>query len=715
MKKINLLLLLSLIYFSVHAQMTVSNTAPYNSAAYLVNNVLLGNGVMASNITFAGQPTQIGFFYGGLNGTPNLGIDSGIVISSGDVNDIPPGGNQPNVGQYGGPGDPDLLTIAQSVSSNPSAGSITSTNDGAFLEFDFTPVGDTVKFNFVFASEEYTTYINTVYNDIFAFFISGPGITGPYASPAGFPNGAVNIAEVPGTGIPITISSIHPGLNSQYYISNTTEQNHEFNGYTTVISIAYPVQCGQLYHFKIAVADCQDDYLDTGVFLEASSFSSTAVQVSVVTATGDSTVIEGCAGATLNFTRPDTNGLYTVHFDIGGNAINGTDYNFIADSVTFQPGFDTTSLTITPIVDALPEGTDTILITVYTINACGDTIISEGVIYILDIPNMYTSAPDTNLACPLGNLPISASAWGAVPPYTYAWTNSSGSPIGGNSPTINVSGLQTDTFYVDITDSCNLITLTDTVIVTLNIPPLTLSVTPDTLICSGDTVTLMATAGGGQPGYNYVWTPGGATTPSITVSPSATTSYYVALTDMCNTITYFDTVEVNTNYTPMTVEIPPVESVCIGDPMEVNALVYNGMLPYSYSWNDGTNVYNDNPFSYPTDAANQALLTFTVTDRCGNTEIGNLNVEVIACNIIIPNVITPNGDAMNDYLVFENLEYFPDNHLQIFNRWGQLIYEKDGYQNDWDGDDHTDGTYFFILELNNRTNDVYKQSFTLIR
>jgi len=96
-----------------------------------------------------------------------------------------------------------------------------------------------VEFRFVFASEEYTTYINTVYNDIFAFFVSGPGITGPYAAPVAFPNGAINVAQVPGTSTPITISSIHPGLNSQYYVSNTNGTNNDFNGFTKAMTIKF--------------------------------------------------------------------------------------------------------------------------------------------------------------------------------------------------------------------------------------------------------------------------------------------------------------------------------------------------------------------------------------------------------------------------------------------------------------------------------------------
>jgi len=715
MKKALAILSVICLSSAVFAQMNVSTTAPYNNPVHLVNNVLLGTGVTASNITFVGQGAQIGFFSNGLVGAPSLGLDSGVVISSGDVGDIPPGGNQPDQGQYAAAGDPDLLTIAQSVTTNPQASSITTTQDGAFLEFDFTPVGDSIKFNFVFASEEYTTYINTQFNDIFAFFLSGPGITGPYASPATFPNGAINLAQVPNTTTPITISSIHPGLNSQYYISNTTEANHEFNGFTTSISIVYPVQCGETYHFKFAIADCQDDYLDTGVFLEASSFTSDElVVVDVTTVTGDSTIIEGCAGAVLNFTRPDTNGLYTVHFDIGGNAINGVDYNPIADSVTFNPGDDTTSLTITALTDMLPEGQDTIIITVYTVNACGDTITSTGILYILDLPDIQTFAPDTSLPCPLSTLPISVIATGGPAPYTYSWTNSNGGPIGSNSPTINVQGLQTDTFYVSVTDSCNLVTVTDTIIVTVNIPPLTLTVPNDTTLCPGESITLTAIGGGGQPGYNYTWNPGG-NTQSITVSPTTTTTYIVSMVDSCNTITMFDSVVVNTDYTPMTLTMNPVESVCLGEPMSVSAGVINGTAPYSFNWTEGTNNYSGNPISFPTETPGIFTLNLVVTDQCGNQEIGNVDVEVIACQIIVPNVFTPNGDGSNDFLVFENLEYYPNNKLVVYNRWGNIVYEKSGYQNDWNGGDATDGTYFFLLELGNVKNTLHKGNITLIR
>ena len=83
--------------------------------------------------------------------------------------------------------------------------------------------------------------------------------------------------------------------------------------------------------------------------------------------------------------------------------------------------------------------------------------------------------------------------------------------------------------------------------------------------------------------------------------------------------------------------------------------------------------------------------------------------------MIIPNVFTPNGDGFNDYLIFENLEYYPNNKVVVFNRWGQKVLEASPYKNDWDGDDYSDGTYFYILELGNLTGTVHKGDITMIR
>ena len=138
-----------------------------------------------------------------------------------------------------GAGDPDLLTIANSVPGLiGQTFTVSSTEDAAILEFDFVPSSDTVTFNYVFASEEYLDFVNSSYNDVFAFLISGPGITGPYNSPPGFPGGAINIAEVPNSipSLPITISTVNDTINSQYYNYDTLAIASAFNGFTDVFT-----------------------------------------------------------------------------------------------------------------------------------------------------------------------------------------------------------------------------------------------------------------------------------------------------------------------------------------------------------------------------------------------------------------------------------------------------------------------------------------------
>jgi gliding motility-associated-like protein len=165
----------------------------------------------------------------------------------------------------------------------------------------------------------------------------------------------------------------------------------------------------------------------------------------------------------------------------------------------------------------------------------------------------------------------------------------------------------------------------------------------------------------------------------------------------------------------MVVTVPSVVETCVGEQMSVSANVSAGRPPYSFLWNDGLSSYNGSPFSYPTTNPGDFVLNVVVTDQCGQTEIGSVPVTIIACAVIVPNVITPNGDGMNDVLVFENLEHFPNNKLVIFNRWGQKLYEKVGYQNDWGGEEYNDGTYFFILELNNTAKTTHKGTFSLLK
>ncbi|HIE74137.1 MAG TPA: T9SS type A sorting domain-containing protein [Flavobacteriales bacterium] len=336
------------------AQVQINTTGNYSSPSYLIDNALIGNGVVTSNHSFIGDPSQISFFSDSL---ALIGMDSGFVLSTGGVDSIGVLGGDtlwwdyiwdstftviidstPFVQNYGlatdlmGVSDPDLLIIANSVPTLIGQTFIvSSTNDVAILEFDFVPSSDTLKFNYVFASEEYLTFVNTAYNDVFAFLISGPGITGPYASPNNFPNGAMNIAEVPNSNpsLPITISTVNNTTNSQYYNHDTVSQVSAFNGYTDVFTATAVVTACETYHIKLAIADGSDGTLDSGVFFEAGSFNSTEpgapnAQVSTtdVLCNGDSSgtasicIQGGTAPYTINWNGQNPNTLIAGNYSV---------------------------------------------------------------------------------------------------------------------------------------------------------------------------------------------------------------------------------------------------------------------------------------------------------------------------------------------------------------------------------------------------------------
>ncbi|NQX91220.1 MAG: hypothetical protein HRT74_03640 [Flavobacteriales bacterium] len=138
------------------------------------------------------------------------------------------------------------------------------------FSFDFVPIASTLSFDFTFGSEEYPFWINSPFNDTFAFLLSGPGIEGPYT------NNSVNLATVPGTDLPITITSVNSETNSDYY-TDLMNSNTHMNGRTTSINVLFEdLVVGETYHIAMLIGNGSDFTLNSYVFLEKGSFSSIA-------------------------------------------------------------------------------------------------------------------------------------------------------------------------------------------------------------------------------------------------------------------------------------------------------------------------------------------------------------------------------------------------------------------------------------------------------
>ena len=717
---------------------------------------LVGPGITVSNVVMTNNSdNQIGIFDGQ---NSNIGFNSGVVMAAGPVNGLIGNAAMADAGQPGnGQTDPDLLTIAQSVTSNPSAGFINSVNDVISLEFDFVPSSNVASFNFVFSSDEYTQWINSSFNDVFAFFVSGPGITGPFNAPPGFPGGAQNIAVVPGTNTPITISTIFPagvpgeppaGLNPQLYISNTGGTTHTHNGFTVPIPVELNVQCGETYHFKFAIGDGSDTYLNTAVFLEAGSFISDAVDVTVATVSGDSTIVEGCTDANFIFTRPEgeTGDTLIINYEIGGDAIEGTDYNELQDTVIFLPGEDSVVINLSPIQDGLDEGFESVTITVELVNICGDTIVSSGVIYIGDGPIINIDESDTLLVCANEMVTLGVSASGGYAPYTYEWTDTLGNIIGtGDSLDIGITENGSIDVYVTATDNCdfsNVDTLTLTLNQTLSVDTIIVgpaTCEPDGFVSafvSGETTTP-------DHGVYYSWSSmSGQAGPAASVwTDLASGWYYVSVEDAVCTVE--DSAFVDLLNPPVAVLTATPTSGC--EPLTVSfdySSSENGDA-YTLSYGDGGNESSTNlndVFSntYTGTSATSFTAQLVVSQGLNCEDIATVEIQLGICGctdeialnynpeatindgsctypvppeptISAPNVFTPNGDSgvVNEefFLTSENLAEL---RLIIFNRWGNVVYDytSSDVSNDnpsWNGktekgDELDEGVYFYKYE-----------------
>jgi outer membrane protein OmpA-like peptidoglycan-associated protein len=271
------LLLLCTFYASVSTAQIHIDTA--YAAEYLVKEILLGEGVIAGNIRYTGARRAIGFFS---DSTRILSIQEGILLTSGSAM------------LSKGPNTYTDMQLANKTAGYPKLEAIANgrTHDAAILEFDFVTSAENLSFDFIFASEEYTEYVGSKYNDVFGFFIYGPGLDN------------VNLAVLPGSSVPVTINSINHKKNRKYYIDNPTETindpiiydvrrktavrnknygkvkalppyNIQYDGFTTLLQAACKVVPGEIYHIEIAIADVSDFILDSGVYLAGHSFRST--------------------------------------------------------------------------------------------------------------------------------------------------------------------------------------------------------------------------------------------------------------------------------------------------------------------------------------------------------------------------------------------------------------------------------------------------------
>ena len=738
-------------YATTNAQFTVTNS---NNAAALAQRIV-GNGVTILNPIFKGAAISAGFFKD-LTGT--VGIDSGIVLTSGRAASVGGVGVTGTASQNAStnnnsPSDNDLNGL---VTGNPA-----SNKDACVLEFDFIPQGDSINVRFVFGSEEYPTYACSNFNDVFAFLVSGPGIVGNK-----------NIALVPGTNIPVAINSINGGSGTSgnianctalgpgspftnLFVNNSGNQFATYNGFTRVLVAQLLVTPCQTYHIKLAIQDVGDGTLDSGVFLQASSFSSNAVTASnvggVLDNQNNTNVVEGCKSSKIKFLlgSPATSPT-TLPITYSGTATYGVDYAALPSSILFAVGEIEKTLDVFPLLDTIAEVTETIIVSIAGGSACSNAVSSTVTVYIKDSISFY-NIRDTFVCSKFPTL--LTAKFNDTTTNKYLWSNGdttrqSNVFTPGNSywvvHTFANRCFNIDTFRVADGDPmlsignnnisfCN----TDSALVTATATPTggnylwnTGETTSSAYVKNTGVYTVKYTATNGcfvtkslqtvakplpyanlgrdtslctyenivlnafYPNATYLWSTG-ETTSSINVKDSAL--YTVATT--LNGCSVRDTILVGRKITPI-VDAGADATILAGGTVKLKAL--QDIKNASYLWYpsmyiDRPTVYN--PFASPPVTAN-IYLKVTSVDNC--VAVDTLLITVKDFLLDIPNAFSPNGDGINDTWVINLLSSYIYSKIQVYDRNGQLVYNNTGYEKAWDGYSNGKplpvGTYYYIIE-----------------
>ena len=499
-----------------NAQMTLTNTdITEEQIAEIVTTPQ--SQVTVTNIDCA--EGAFGLFEGADN--TDLGLGRGLVLSTGqilDTDDINTSSINSPADDFASegnnfPGDEDLSFLSGD-----------NTNDACIIELEVFANTNQLNFEYVFGSEEYPEFVGGGVNDVFAFLASGPGIVGD----PGLGN-QINMAVLP-NGTAVTINDVNDALNNEFYRNNEFSQNVVYDGLTSdfqgikkSLTASVDVIPCNTYNLKLAIADGGDSVFDSGVFI--SEITGGIPTVSVDYQNGIQYLVEECTNSpdevVIDIGQPlDVDQSFEII--IGGTAEQGIDYDLvIPPNITFLAGDTLQVFPISTLTDGIPEGTETVTITLRANFGCGDIVLSELEIQIEDALDVEIFAgSDTTFVCTETCIQMDVEG---APNYIWTPSNQFDPP---NVPNPEICPTESQLVYV--VGFLGICTAIDSVWVEVVDPTLAIESNDVLNICEGDSVTLFANNNVGDA--NLIWTPGDGSIfdPSqgtVEASPIVTTTY----------------------------------------------------------------------------------------------------------------------------------------------------------------------------------------------
>lgn len=391
----------------------------------------------------------------------------------------------------------------------------------------------------------------------------------------------------------------------------------------------------------------------------------------------------------LTFGSSDTDNLICA-----GNALVFTgspgfdEYDFLKNGISVKKGISSTYATST-----LTDG-DIVSLVANTYGQCYRTS-QEIKTIVTAIPVFHLSSSDAdNKICDkeLVNFTITPS------PDSYTLFNNSlslGTAL--TSPTFSMNNLKSSDKIYLLGKKGGCTVYSDTVQTTVEFRPTAILSAQVDSICVGSSKSYSATGG-----TSYKWSTG-ATGSSITYAPTTSSDLWVkAKTGNCES--FPDSAKIYVDVNPPIANAGIDQTICRYESLKLTAS--GGQ---SYHWVQGDSI--ENPLMQSTNVTPLKTDTFRViVSNLVCRDSAEVIVTVDKCLTELPSklpqVITPNGDGPNDGLVFEDIDYFPNAKLTVYNRWSNIVFEGEHYNNDWkgtttDGTILPDGTYFYVLDLGN--------------
>jgi len=702
MPKIALIIVL---VFGLNAKaqnIVVNSTSPRNDPMWLLQNVLVGlnvpiwSGINPAVPLVQPPSLQIGKF---LNTNPLFGLDSGIVMhTDNSLNAVPLG----SATFTGGPAtSPHLISVLNTIGS-PN----TTLHDLSALQFSFLAPGDSVEFEYVFASNEYSGFTCTQYNDVFGFFLIGQGING---TPLFYPNGSprydsINLATIPGTNTPVAINTINQGsptgggtianclaanpnyvAHSIYFNSNAGLNAINFNGFTDVFKAKAGVVCGYPYTIKLLIADASDGGYNSAVFLGARSFKLPEINLTPTTNSGasfaDTAMVEGCARSYLLFNRKGaTSDTLIAQFNYVGTATTADFAGVLPDTLILLPGQTSDTLWFEPIDDAITEPLEFLRVRMMPVSTDCAVYPADSVdIWIRDrvgVQALLTiDQGNDTLDCPGSSTRLRASIQGGEGLKRGYWESDSLQTV-----LLTVTPATTTTYRYLSWDECSTVPRVDSITIYVD-PYDSIQTSSDTLyLCPGDGVTLRARASLGRGQLDFKWI-NGPSDSLWSITPSASTWYRYRVTDDCLIATE-DSVYAWVVPQPRAsfnfIQAP-------GNPLDVSFANFstdsNRVRWYFGDGDTSTKIHPRHLYGRP----GTYWLGLAVSDTLGCTDsiAFPLNLKMDHY-VYIPSAFTPNGDAVNERFVIyaTGVEGF---EWALFNRWGLQVFHSDEDSRGWNG------------------------------